>query len=361
VQSERVRRPRYAASQSRKSPLLSIQMVRRALSRWWRAARRLFGRPALSYCFRLRFRLGERVRIVSSETRLRLANPAGREEITLRAVDDGMTIGDSRDLALVGKAYASEQAAFEAGTRWRGILEKALARQDIGADFGDRAPASHFTEAGLQMLAQQVNQRVIADVHGLMAFECEPWPRFARSEAAAVVGKPADRVVQTVAIAARLGLAMSDRQRLAYDVYSASFSGTNADARFMLLMMALETLFEPTPRSEAVRAHVDVLIAETTASGLPPNEVESLRGSLRWLKTESISQTGRRVARRLGDRRYMDERPATFFTRCYTLRNGLAHGHSPRPPRETVDGRAAALELFVRDLLSTELLDQIEG
>src|SRR5439155_15431273 len=116
-------------------------------SRWWRAARRLFGRPALSYCFRLRFRLGERVRIVSSETRLRLANPAGREEITLRAVDDGMTIGDSRDLALVGKAYASEQAAFEAGTRWRGILEKALARQDICADFGDRAPASHFTEA----------------------------------------------------------------------------------------------------------------------------------------------------------------------------------------------------------------------
>ena len=44
----------------------------------------------------------------------------------------------------------------------------------------------------------------------------------------------------------------------------------------------------------------------------------------------------------------------------YTLRSCSVHGEHPRPSREEVDGRAAALEHFVGHLLSGPLLEAIK-
>ncbi|MEV5301297.1 hypothetical protein [Amycolatopsis methanolica] len=53
---------------------------------------------------------------------------------------------------------------------------------------------------------------------------------------------------------------LNEVQRLAYDLYAASFSESNADARFMMLMMALEALIDD----------IEKLLAQ---SGLPRWEV----------------------------------------------------------------------------------------
>jgi hypothetical protein len=124
-----------------------------------------------------------------------------------------------------------------------------------------------------------------------------------------------------------------------------------------MLMMALETMIDPQPRADAVRDHVDRIVADTRDSGLPPEEVNSIVGSLETLHDESIGQAGRRLVSRVGQRKYMDEPPKQFFTECYTLRSRLVHGHDPRPTRDEVDSRAVSLELLMRDLLSIELLD----
>jgi hypothetical protein len=114
----------------------------------------------------------------------------------------------------------------------------------------------------------------------------------------------------------------------------------------------------PQAREKLVVEHVDALISATKRSGLPKNEIESLRGSLQWLRSESIGQAGRKLAARLGNRRYADQPPPAFFSKCYELRSSLVHGAHPRPAWGEVGQRAAALELFVRDLLSLELLDE---
>jgi len=189
-----------------------------------------------------------------------------------------------------------------------------------------------------------------------MAFECERRPLFIRSEAWGVVGKQAARVLEIVRTASTRDLRTSDLEQLAYEIYSASFSTDAADARFMLLMMAVETLIQPVPRPPEAVAHVEGLIARTKASALSSDEVNSIKGSLSYLKTESIGQAGRRLASQLGDRRYMELAPPKFFTRCYEIRSRLAHGAFPRPSWEEVNSMAAPLELFVRDLLSLELL-----
>lgn len=104
-----------------------------------------------------------------------------------------------------------------------------------------------------------------------------------------------------------------------------------------MLMMAVETLIEPAPRPDAVRAHVERVIALTKQADLPEVEKDSVVGSLRWLLNETICQAGRRLAESLKGRAYMEQTPAKFFTSCYELRSRLVHGYYPRPAFEEVN------------------------
>ena len=161
--------------------------------------------------------------------------------------------------------------------------------------------------------------------------------------------------------AEKIGISVSEREQTAFGLYSGSmFVASLADARFLMLMMAMETLIEQEPRSDAAVAHVDRLIEQTRESGLPSPEITSLRSSLEYLRRESISAAGRRLAQeRLAGRTYGDpvkESPSKFFTGCYELRSRLVHGYHPRPTFNEVNGHVAGLELMVSDLLAGELL-----
>jgi hypothetical protein len=313
----------------------------------------------MAFCFRVRFRLGPRVQISSSETELLFAPRREGEEVLLQGADVTKRINENTELLVYGQPYASEAEATQAGTEWIGIIKTAIARVNLGADFGERSPKGFFTKHGLAWLEQRSGgRRVVNDVHGLQVYE-EPRPYFARLDLRPVKGVQDERLLKAIAVAVELDAVMAERDQLAYDLYSAATAQSSADARFALLMMAIETMLDLEPRSHEVRAHVDHLIAETEASGLPENEIRSMVGSLRWLYEESISQAGRKLASRLGDREYMGEPAKRFFTNSYTLRSRLFHGEYPRPDRNEVDGRAGSLELFVRDLLSLDLLHRI--
>jgi hypothetical protein len=313
----------------------------------------------MAFCFRVRFRLGPRLRIASGETTLLFTPRREGEEVVLQGADITKPINENAELLVYGKPYASEAEATEAGTDWVGIIKTAFARVNLGADFGERSPKGFFTKHGLKWLEERSGgRRVVNDVHGLQVYE-EPRPYFARMDVTPVKGVQDERLLNAIAVAVELHAVMPERDQLAYDLYSAGTTESSADARFALLMMAVETMLDLEPRSDQVRTHVDRLIAETSASGLPKNEIQSIVGSLRWLCDESISQAGRKLASQLGDREYMGEPPKKFFTNSYTLRSRLFHGEYPRPDRSEVDARAGSLELFVRDLLSLDLLDRI--
>jgi hypothetical protein len=316
----------------------------------------------MPYCFRVRFRLRPGVSISSSQSRLVLRGGDNDEGVWLQAIPKETPIKDADELALFGGKFATEADATGEAQRWRGLLEKALAWVNVGADFGDRAPHSFVTKHGRKMLGDSPESPVLNDTHGVMVFECEPRPRFARVGIPAVTkGVQEDRLIGAIDAAEAVGTVMSDRAQLAYDLYSASFIEKGApDARFAMLMMAVETLIEFKPRPEAVRNHVEALTEQTRASDLPEAEIRSLIGSLDRLYEESISQAGRRLARRLGDQEFMGKKPDRFFTACYKLRGQLFHGAYPRPTRDEVGKHAGALSLFVARLLSLELADAVE-
>lgn len=315
----------------------------------------------MSYSFRIRLRLPQRLRIGIEADSWQVTDVGILPEISLRSKNPGTLISDSDDLVFRGNGYANEALANEAGETFRDAITIAFARQRIGVDFGDRGPKSVITKAGLEWMQQSSgHSRVLQDIHGLMVFESDPPPHFANLNLDAHVTRGKDKFTESITVALGLSHKLRPEERLAFDLYSASFFQPSADARLLMLMMGTETLLKPDPRSTIAQKHVRRLICRTKCSlRLSKPERDSLVGSLQWLLNESISQSGRKLAARVGSQKYLNMTAREFFTYCYNLRSKLAHGHMPRPSRDEVDIAALNLEAFLGDILSGPLLEKI--
>lgn len=306
------------------------------------------------YAFRIRFVLPDSIRLGIEDHRCDIAL-----NVSLRAVSDDLPIKEVSRLALHGAGFDTQEQAEDEGTRWRDALEACFARIGVGVDFGERTAGGVATEAGLQMLSEEHGFRVLNDEPGLSTFAEEPTPRFVTVSAEGMKFPSTDRMIRAIATAYNLGPHHTPAESLAFDLYSASFFTTVADARFLMLMMAVETLLSPENRPPKVAAHVRSLIEQTEAADLPADEKVSLLGSMQWLRQESIGRAGRRLASSLEGRAYMELPPTQFFSRCYETRSRLAHGAVPRPTFEEVNALAGPLELFVGHLLCPKLLEAI--
>lgn len=274
---------------------------------------------------------------------------------------DDERLCDATSLVIRGEGYATEGEAAREGERWRDVISRAFARVHLAADFGDRNPVNMLTKAGEEWFSEIFGHPVLGHVPGVTVFEDQPGLRFVSAPRIDVCKRPSEernRLVLTQA--AQINDPLSGPERLAFDLYSGSFFQPSADSRLLMLTMAIETLLDPQPRSDAAKAHVTAMIAATEANAdLTRSERASLRGSLKWLLDESIGQAGRRLARTLEPRTYLGKAPAAFFTRCYDMRSALTHGNVQRPHQREVAALAASLELFVADLLAGRLLTEV--
>jgi hypothetical protein len=299
-----------------------------------------------------RFEFSGKGRLGSGRTTIALPAQADTAQEVSIQTSGGGQIRDEAEFLLIGKGFGSAGDAIESGIRWRDYLQKALAYRRVAADFGDREE----TEDGLANLIERDGDRWADDSFGVQVFECEPWPRFGRVLPGSVFTTPSEeQLLEAIGLAVERDARMSRTERLAFDIYSASFRESAADARLVTLMMAVETLLDRQSRSDAAIGHVDKLIAFTQQSDLPPGEIESLLSGLKDFRKESISSAGRRAAKALGRRYYMRESPAGFFTACYKIRSKLVHGAIPRPSQNEVSARAEALRHFVGDLLTRDM------
>ncbi len=204
---------------------------------------------------------------------------------------------------------------------------------------------------------QLSGQRTLNDFHGLMAYPCAITPSFVKTNfqlGYAVATESFESAMQA-AIAAQIVL--TERERLAFTLFNASFFRQTADSRFLLLAMAIEALIEPATRSAESSSHVEALIALTKSASLPRAERDSMIGTLKWLSKESITQAGKRlVLSRLGERQYNGQAAPAFFSRVYSERSNLVHGNLPYPSLSSVGALAATLEVFVSDLLTSPFI-----
>lgn len=311
------------------------------------------------FTFRLRLKLSNRTAIEINKTAIDLSD-LFPPSLNLASFESKMLLKEAKDLVFFGSGFSSREIALDAGQRVRDALTLAFSKLRIGAYFGERGPTGGFFQAGLAWLESRFGKRVLNDTYGLVAFETNPPASFARlGEPTLSLGTTTERFRSVFSKAIRISSPITDRHRLAYELFSASFFEQAEDARFLFLAMSVEALLDHHSRLPQVVEHVEQLISATlNAINLPTNEMESLIGSLSWLKVESIRQAGIRLAKqRLPGRQYMGLTAEGFFLHCYDLRSRLVHGNQPPPSRAEVGAAAATLEVFVSDLLAGLLLD----
>ncbi|MFG1818800.1 hypothetical protein ACGFIF_33900 [Kribbella sp. NPDC049174] len=312
----------------------------------------------MAFRFRLRFHLPARCRLGIEVPEIALTDPEENFSVVLKSPGDKRAIAESDELLLVGASWQSADAASHAATLWRGYLQVALARIGVAADFGDRAPGGgRISVDGSRIFTESTGVRYFEDVHGILVYDDVEKAVFGRANSLQLqVVKPKQWLQAAVSEARARAVTQGPAEQLAYDLYSGSFFQPSADARFMMLMMAFETLAEQNPRPKEIGDLVDGLIQSLGEADLTESDKQSLKGGLRDLKRESVGQAGRRLAKTLGDRTYIEMSPTEFFNRCYKVRSNLVHGAVPRPSRDEVDNLAATLELFVGDLIAVQLL-----
>lgn len=309
------------------------------------------------YSFRIRVERSPTDTLEVAESELSLVEVSEAHRISLKNKTAEQPLKEAQHFVLMGTGYLTEEEARSAGESYEAVLMVALARVRVGVDFGYRAAKGSFTTEGLKWLEQQHGQRMLNDMHGLMVYTVEPKPLFALSTAKMLRGASKDSFLTAFAAAEMAKPTIDDRGRLAFSLFNASFFQPTADSRFLLLVMSIEALIEPSLRSPESQSHVKSLIAATKAAPIPPQERESMLGAIRWLQRESINQAGRRlVEARLGTRQYDGRSASDFFTHVYQMRSNLVHGSLPFPTFEMVGAIAAPLEVFVSELLTGPII-----
>jgi hypothetical protein len=308
------------------------------------------------YSFRFRVDVASRSTLSSDAPVLRLLETPSGQHIEL-ADSAGKQISKSQQLVLRARAWPTAQEATDAGQRFSDVFAVALVRHRVGVELWGRRGGGFVFAPGLQTLEALHGGRWLNDIPGLMVYQTDPPVSFVRPNATVQSGCSADAFIETFGTLAHTGIHLTDPERVAIDLFNASFFEPASDTRLLTLVMALEALVEPRRRSDDAVTLVRSFVDAVNRSQLSQSERDSLASQLGFLQTESISSAGRRLAReRLGGRTYMGLDAPQFFTHCYDLRSRLMHGGDIRTELAGIGEASATLEVFVSDLLVARFL-----
>ena len=241
------------------------------------------------YSFRIRCNVPNRSGITWDEPSLRISPEGVFPEVRLASDDKEAPLSMANRFIVSSDGYKTEEDAWAAAQKYRDVLIRAFSRLRIAADFGDRAPKGGMNEAYLRLREERSGHRALKDVHGMMVFTTEPRPEvFVSAEGSGFPPPPSgDRLAQAINDSLEVYCELSDRERLAFDLFGSSFSASSTDAIFLELMMAVETLFDPKLRSQTVLRHVESLITATReAVHLPESERKSICSALARLNPD---------------------------------------------------------------------------
>lgn len=221
-----------------------------------------------------------------------------------------------------------------------------------GIDLGDGRLRGLFTDYGKRMLEEQLGAPVRNSVHGTDVYEARDGLVFVSLNAEASVGRNADAFRTEVGSVITKPLGLSEKQLLAAELYSASYFDLSFRSRFITLITAVEAILQPEQRIQDLQAFLADCQAGLDILEVTPAVKQSVRSGLEWLKSESISHTGRVLCERLlGHREYKAMRAARFFTYCYGIRSEIVHNGKPSDPVVDFLDLANTSQRFVGDLL----------
>lgn len=307
---------------------------------------------------------GRRLQSEPTQYLVLLSDEGAQDRVTLNTGNENTPIANTEQLFLSGSGYATFEDAKQAGLRWRQHVMVALAHYMVGAEFGpvaeDVAARRGYGTLGEQFYDGQ---------KGLQVFDADEGVHFLYGEAIGEVLRPVDGFA-TGPLRDQLALVYvphPQTHELAYSLIHAAHFEVNNESAHVILVTALESVIGPKrqKRDEPIPGVLAALKAVVKGtSDISDTIRQVLFNGLGQIKTESISECGRRVCGELlHGRTYRDLAPDEFFDTVYRMRNAIVHGRTP------VDGRPTAEQLqeiqwplfeFVLDLLQADLMPATE-
>lgn len=309
-----------------------------------------------SYNFRINFRLSGGDSINHDSPDLEILAVGDGPGLMLKGLGVKPEIKDVKELLLIGGPFPTATEAAEAGQRALAALYVFSLQSRVGLDLG------HVKEGGggpsdyaKQSLKEKLGLSALGNVPGLSIYEAGSTV-FVGFDALLSRGHAKNRFVEQIAGVYPEPPNLSDRQTLAIEIYMASHFEESPRTRFVTLVIAVEALMTPAPRTREGRQLVDHLQELVKKSALSEEEIESLLGSLEYLKEESKGKTGRALAKKLlGDKTYGGKKAEDFFKHCYPIRSQIVHTGKPKDPQLNLRELAGQAEEFVADLLKASI------
>jgi hypothetical protein len=311
-----------------------------------------------SFQFRLTFYVHTSGLIEHEERTFDFLLPGYRKAV-LRCIDSE-SISKSKKFELLSGGYATEEDAFKVGRRVKDSLLLCGLKLRLGIDAGRDTSGFILSNGIKKEIFEQHGVKIIEDVHGLTVFS-EKYPTTWPSASIRGSVAPANRqdaekftgLLSEIYTKCLKLTELTEKERLALDLYKASHYEKSAKAKFLTLVMSIEALLEQKERGSPGKEVVDELIRYTKSSRLNNEEKYSIIGSLRWLYKQSISQSLKEMAERhLGDREYGNMSAKKFITHCYDIRSNLLHDGSVNNKEVQLSSLVAQLDRFMSDLLA---------
>jgi hypothetical protein len=203
---------------------------------------------AQKYSFRYRVNLAPGCGLTSEETLVPIREIRPGLEVAIVGANNG-PISKGRQIILRSDGWGSEKEAADAALAFADIFALALVRCQVGVEHYPMGGSGYFTEYGLKLLEAQYGGRVLGDTHGIMVFETDPPPMFAKFGLSPVISKNINTLIKYCNTLIDERPILQQPDRLAIELFNSSFFAHELQVRFVLLVMAIEAMLILQPRS----------------------------------------------------------------------------------------------------------------
>lgn len=272
---------------------------------------------------------------------------------------DAATQNEGHSLALTGPPTNSRDQAMQDGELALGSLLQTTLRLGFAVLLQPRKPGGLITQYGMEWAGQQFPdiETMYRDNLGLTVFEEKGETRFLSmgnigiSVTTKFNGFVDEWITETHAN-------LSRRNLIAYELYASSRFESSSRARFLLLVMAVESLAIQKERPPEERVLIAEFVEKVAASDLSEIRRTTLSDGLRILLNASIGESCRNlIDLALKDGVVKDHAAGTHFRNCYRIRSQIVHsGKTPSPSELT--NQSNRLEITVRELVGWALQQQ---
>jgi hypothetical protein len=311
----------------------------------------------MQFRFRLRWRMERGRSFTGLDEPMLMSISPGIIDCQLKSVGAESAAG-GQDLVLRSGVFLTRPEAEKAGRETLAALMLLSVRKGYGISLVPRTPPPLITDYGIEYFSQilGVYSPVLRDSYGLTIYRELGGTRFiSGGDMMPKVSGPAEAVATQWKECLAANPVVDERVILCHDLYASSRSENSSRARFLMLVMAIESLLERVPRGDTEQNAIDTMIACLSQLRLTNNDIQSLKASLEPLKFRSIGSLGRQFLKRARLAGVVsNENVVSLFDECYGVRSKIVHeGLNPTP--SVLSDYSNALDVLVRELLTALL------